>query len=189
MVIGRPPDHIQYQNYLHGIALKWVKIARHFRTIITSQQKNNVDIQLKRWLTLWRCIRSLANLTFKAILIYQQSVPVSAVSHIFYAMEICDFSMDISDSVERSVVHDAGLTDGDHLSCVESPIHLPRPSLSVSPVKTDLSLCQQKFLCLARTLTAAQGVVYSLCLRPVPISAMWRFECLHKGPHFAWDTL
>ena len=58
-------------------------------------------------------------MTFKAILIYQQSVPVSAVSHIFYDMEICDLSMDISDSVERSVVHDAGLTDGDHLSCVE----------------------------------------------------------------------
>ena len=42
------PEYPQPQIYLNGMILQWVKNARHLGNIVTSQLKDDMDIQLKR---------------------------------------------------------------------------------------------------------------------------------------------
>ena len=48
MCLGRMPEYPQPQIYLNGMILQWAKNARHLGNIITSQIKDDTDIQLKR---------------------------------------------------------------------------------------------------------------------------------------------
>ena len=48
MCLGRMPEYPQPQIYLNGMTLQWVKNARHLGNIVTSQLKDDMDIQLKR---------------------------------------------------------------------------------------------------------------------------------------------
>ena len=48
MCLGRMPEYPQLQIYLNGMILQWVRNARHLGNIVTSQLKDDMDIQLKR---------------------------------------------------------------------------------------------------------------------------------------------
>ena len=48
MCLRRMPEYPQPQIYLNGMILQWVKNARHLGNIVTSQLKDDMDIQLKR---------------------------------------------------------------------------------------------------------------------------------------------
>ena len=45
MCLGRMPEYPQPQIYLNGMILQWVKNARHLGNIVTSQLKDDMDIQ------------------------------------------------------------------------------------------------------------------------------------------------
>ena len=47
MCLGRMPEYHQPQIYLNGMILQWVTNARHLGNIVTSQLKDDMDIQLK----------------------------------------------------------------------------------------------------------------------------------------------
>ena len=47
--LGKMPECPQPRIGVNGMTLKWVKNARHLRNIVTSQLKDDMDIQLKRW--------------------------------------------------------------------------------------------------------------------------------------------
>ena len=47
MFLGRMPECPQVQIYLNSMTLKWVKNARHLGNNVTSQLKDDMNIQLK----------------------------------------------------------------------------------------------------------------------------------------------
>ena len=120
---------IKVIDTLCSIDINWTcsHCHRYKRSLVTMHKTlmhMRIPILMRMKQFAWLCVSLSCQLLTKWLtlprLLYQQSVAVSAVSHIFYDIEMmCDLSMDISDNVESSVVHDTSLTDGDHLSCVE----------------------------------------------------------------------
>ena len=83
MCLGRMPEYPKLQINLNGITLLWVKSARHLGNIVTSQLKDDMDIQLKRGQFHW-AVNSLSA-KFRQIL-----QDINVASKLFYSY-CCSF--------------------------------------------------------------------------------------------------